>query len=263
MENPLNPSSLEPQVKPISLSASSGGTLEKYLVILPTYNEADSISNILKQIQIQTPAAEILVVDDQSPDGTAEKVRQSASFGKTIHLMNRPCKNGLGSAYKEAFQWAVLKGYDAVVLMDADLSHDPADIPKLLKVLDNGIDLAVGSRYLHGVRVLNWPQSRLWISSLGGWYARLFTGLSMTDPTSGFKAIRRQVLEGLDWSRFTSQGYGFQVEVHFFASQAGFRIEEVPIIFTERREGKSKMSFDIALEAATRIIGMALRRVFP
>jgi len=263
MEKPSNTSALEAEVKPISISASSGATIEKYLVILPTYNQAESISNVIKQIQNQAPGAEILVVDDQSTDGTAEKVGQCAAFGKRVHLMNRPCKNGLGAAYKEAFQWAILQGYDAVVEMDADLSHDPADIPKLLKVLDDGIDLAVGSRYLHGVRVLNWPQSRLWISSLGGWYACLLTGLSMTDPTSGFKAIRRQVLEGLDWSRFTSQGYGFQVELHFFASQAGFRIEEVPIIFTERREGKSKMSFDIALEAATRIIGMALRRVFP
>jgi len=149
-----------------------------------------------------------------------------------------------------------------VVEMDADLSHDPADVPKLLQALADGADIAVGSRYLNGVRVLNWPQSRLWVSSFGGWYARRLTGLPMTDPTSGFKAIRRRVLEGLDWDKFTAQGYGFQIEIHFLAWQGGFRIQEVPIVFTERREGQSKMSLQIAQEAALRVLQLALRRIF-
>lgn len=237
--------------------------IQKFLVILPTYNEGETIQHVLEEVQAKAPGAEILVVDDNSPDGTAEKVKQAPSFGKKVHLLKRPGKAGLGSAYKEGFQWALKRGYDAVVEMDADLSHDPADVPKLLQALADGADMAVGSRYLNGVRVLNWPQSRLWVSSFGGWYARLLTGLPMTDPTSGFKAIRRRVLEGLDWNKFTAQGYGFQIEIHFLAWQGGFRIQEVPIVFTERREGQSKMSLQIAREAAVRVLQLAFRRIFP
>lgn len=233
------------------------------LIILPTYNEAGIITKTLQEIQTKAPAADILVVDDNSPDETATRVKQAPGFGKTVHLLERPSKAGLGTAYKEGFQWALQRSYDAVVEMDADLSHDPADVPKLLQVLADGSDVAVGSRYLNGVRVLNWPQSRLWISSFGGWYARLLTGLPMTDPTSGFKAIRRRVLERLDWKKFKAQGYGFQIEIHFLSWQAGFRIQEVPIVFTERREGQSKMSLTIAREAALRVLQLALRRIFP
>lgn len=237
--------------------------ITKFLVILPTFNEADTISQVLGEIQVKAPGAEILVVDDGSPDGTAGIVKETSGYGKKVHLLERPGKSGLGSAYKEGFQWALKRGYDAVVEMDADLSHDPADVPKLLQALAEGADLAVGSRYLNGIRVLNWPQSRLWVSSFGGWYARCLTGLPMTDPTSGFKAIRRRVLEGLDWKKFTAQGYGFQIEIHFLAWQAGFRIQEIPIVFTERREGQSKMSMQIAQEAAWRVLQLAFRRIFP
>jgi dolichol-phosphate mannosyltransferase len=242
---------------------SNTGKIQKFLVIMPTYNEGDTIQQVLEEVQAKAPGVEILVVDDNSPDGTAAKVKQTPNFGKKIHLLERPGKAGLGSAYKEGFQWAMKRGYDAVVEMDADLSHDPADVPKLLQALQDGADLAVGSRYLHGVRVLNWPQSRLWVSSFGGWYARMLTGLPMTDPTSGFKAIRRRVLEGLDWEKFTAQGYGFQIEIHFLAWQGGFRLVEVPIVFTERREGQSKMSLQIAQEAAWRVLQLAVRRIFP
>jgi dolichol-phosphate mannosyltransferase len=242
---------------------SNAGKIQKFLVILPTYNEGETIQHVLEEVQTKAPGAEILVVDDNSPDGTAAKVKQTPNFGKKVHLLERPGKAGLGSAYKEGFQWALKRGYDAVVEMDADLSHDPADVPKLLQALADGADMAVGSRYLNGVRVLNWPQSRLWVSSFGGWYARMLTGLPMTDPTSGFKAIRRRVLEGLDWDKFTAQGYGFQIEIHFLAWQGGFRIQEVPIVFTERREGQSKMSPQIAQEAALRVLQLALRRIFP
>jgi dolichol-phosphate mannosyltransferase len=241
----------------------SAAKIQKFLVIMPTYNEAETIQQVLEEVQAKASGAEILVVDDNSPDGTAGKVKEVPSFGKKVHLMERPGKNGLGSAYKEGFQWALKRGYDAVVEMDADLSHDPADIPKLLQALNDGADIAVGSRYLNGVRVLNWPQSRLWVSSFGGWYARWLTGLPMTDPTSGFKAIRRRVLEGMDWEKFTAQGYGFQIEIHFLAWQAGFKVHEIPIVFTERREGQSKMSLQIAQEAAWRVLQLAFRRVFP
>ena len=206
---------------------------------------------------------DVLVVDDGSPDGTAGKVKSHSMYGKRVHILERPGKAGLGSAYRAAFQWALKMGYDAVVEMDADLSHDPADVPRLLAALSEGADIAVGSRYLNGIRILNWPQSRLWISTFGGWYARSLTGLPMTDPTSGFKAIRRRVLEELNWEKFTAQGYGFQVELHFFAWQSGFKIVEVPIVFTERRQGDSKMSTPIALEAAKRVFQLAIRRIFP
>jgi len=262
LEKPLEASADERGGEAISRSAPPE-RIETCLVILPTYNEGESILRILGEIQAKVPGAEILVVDDNSPDGTAAKVKQAPSFGKKIHLLERPEKAGLGSAYKEGFQWALERDYDAVVEMDADLSHDPADVPKLIQALNDGADMAVGSRYVNGVRVLNWPQSRLWVSSFGGWYARLLTGLPMTDPTSGFKAIRRRVLKGLDWDKFTAQGYGFQIEIHFLAWQGGFRLHEVPIIFTERREGQSKMSLQIAWEAALRVLQLAFRRVFP
>jgi dolichol-phosphate mannosyltransferase len=236
---------------------------EKPLVILPTYNESEMIQAALDEVLEKASNVDVLVVDDGSPDGTASKVKTHSMYGKRIHILERPGKAGLGSAYRAAFQWALKMGYDAVVEMDADLSHDPADVPRLLSALSEGADMAVGSRYLNGIRILNWPQSRLWISTFGGWYARSLTGLPMTDPTSGFKAIRRRVLEDLDWGRFTAQGYGFQVELHFFAWQAGFKVVEVPIVFTERRHGDSKMSTPIALEAAKRVFQLAIRRIFP
>jgi dolichol-phosphate mannosyltransferase len=235
----------------------------KPLVILPTYNESDMIQLAIDEVLGKDSNVDVLVVDDGSPDGTADKVKSHSMYGKRVHILERPGKAGLGSAYRAAFQWALKMGYDAVVEMDADLSHDPADVPRLLAALSEGADMAVGSRYLNGIRVLNWPQSRLWISTFGGWYARSLTGLPMTDPTSGFKAIRRRVLEELNWGKFTAQGYGFQVELHFFAWQAGFKIVEVPIVFTERRQGDSKMSTPIALEAANRVFQLAIRRIFP
>jgi len=237
--------------------------LTKVLVIFPTYNEVEMIQSALDQVLDKAPSVEVLIVDDGSPDGTADKVRQYPRYGNKVHLLARPGKAGLGSAYRAGFKWALDKGYDAVVEMDADLSHDPADVPRLLAALSDGADMAVGSRYLNGIRILNWPQSRLWISTFGGWYARCLTGLPMTDPTSGFKAIRRKVLENLDWEKFTAQGYGFQVELHFFTWQSGFKIQEVPIVFTERRQGSSKMSPEIAKEAAVRVIQLGLRRIFP
>jgi dolichol-phosphate mannosyltransferase len=235
----------------------------KPLVVLPTYNESEMIQVALDEVLGKASNVDILVVDDGSPDGTAAKVKSHLMYGNRVHILERPGKAGLGLAYRAGFQWALKMGYDAIVEMDADLSHDPADVPRLLAALSEGADMAVGSRYLNGIRILNWPQSRLWISTFGGWYARSLTGLPLSDPTSGFKAIRRRVLEELDWEKFTAQGYGFQVELHFFAWQAGFRIVEVPIVFTERRQGESKMSTSIAFEAAKRVFQLAIRRIFP
>jgi dolichol-phosphate mannosyltransferase len=265
MENLAGTSLLDGRVNPDSPQASLGTTIEKCLVILPTCNESDSTSHIIKQIQSHAPSIEILVIDYHTPNGFADRVKQFASFGKTVRLMNRPYTNGpcSGYNYKDAFESAILEGFDAVVVMNADLSHDPADIPKLLNALDEEVDLAVGSRYLHGVRVLNWPQSRLWINSLGGWCIRFLSGLSLSDPTSGFKAIRSRMLEKLDWQKFTTQGYAFKFEFLFFAWQAGFKVVEVPIVFTERRGGVSKMSAQKTLKAAKRLLQVALLRVFP
>ena len=237
--------------------------ITKPLVVLPTYNESEMIQMALDEVLGKASSVDVLVVDDGSPDGTAGKVKSHSMYGRRVHILERPGKAGLGSAYRVAFQWALKMGYDAVVEMDADLSHDPADVPRLLEALSEGADMAIGSRYLNGIRILNWPQSRLWISTFAGFYARSLTGLPLTDPTSGFKAIRRRVLEDLDWGNFTAQGYGFQVELHFFAWQAGFKIVEVPIVFTERREGNSKMSAHIAFEAAKRVLQLSVRRIFP
>jgi len=235
--------------------------ITKPLVVLPVYNEISSIKTVLDSILRQKPEIEVLVVDDSSPDGTSEEVKNHKEFGHKIHLLERPEKKGLGSAYKDGFQWALRKNYDACIEMDADLSHDPDDIPRLIEGLNSGADLAIGSRYLGGVRVLNWPLARLLLSTFAGLYTRVITGLPLSDPTSGFKAIRRQVLEKLDWGKFIADGYGFQIELHFFSWQLGCAIQELPIIFTERRDGQSKMSNKIALEAAIRVITLAMTRM--
>jgi len=228
------------------------------LVVVPTYNEAGSLPGLLADVLAADPRIEVLVVDDASPDGTAGLVRTHPAYGQRVHLIERPGKLGLGTAYRDGFRWALARVYDACIEMDADLSHDPADLPRLIAALDEGADVAVGSRYAGGVRVVDWPLPRLLLSLGASRYVRLLTGLPLSDPTSGFKAIRRAVLERLDWGRFTSGGYSFQVEFHYFAWRAGFRLREVPIVFTERRRGASKMSHAIAVEAARRVIQLGV-----
>lgn len=229
----------------------------KAVVVIPTYNERESIGKALDLVLNLPREVDVLVVDDGSPDGTADVVRARPEFKKRIHLLEGKGKAGLGTAYRRGFQWALANGYDAAVEMDADLSHDPADIPKLLETLESGAHIAVGSRYLGGISVLNWPQSRLFISTFGGFYVRTLTALPMSDPTSGFKAIRAEVLRDLHWGRVQAEGYAFQVELHHTAWMQGFTVQEVPIVFTERREGDSKMSVAISLEAAWRVLRLA------
>lgn len=228
------------------------------VVVIPTYNEAEGIITIIDIALKQLEALHILVVDDGSPDGTAERVRQHPLFETRVHLLSRSGKMGLGSAYKAGFTWAEEQGYDAVLEMDADLSHDPADIPRLVAALYEGADAAVGSRYYGGVRVLNWSESRLMLSLGASKFVRLVTGLPLTDATSGFKALRIQALQGLNWKRFTARGYGFQIELHYFLWKAGYRLVDVPIIFTERREGKTKMTAGIAVEALRRVLKLGV-----
>jgi len=233
--------------------------LKKFLLVIPTYNEAAGIAAILEKALAAHPALEILVVDDGSPDGTAAIVRRQPQFDRRVHLLERAGKLGLGSAYRAGFDWAMSRDIDACLEMDADFSHDPADIPRLIQALENGADAAIGSRYLDGVRVMNWPQDRLFLSLGASKFVRTLTGLPLTDATSGFKAIRCDALRRLDWTRFTAQGYGFQVELHYFLWKSGARLVEVPIVFTERREGNTKMSTGIALEALGRVLQLALR----
>ncbi|HVS51198.1 MAG TPA: polyprenol monophosphomannose synthase [Opitutaceae bacterium] len=242
-------------------SAATDPAVARPLLVVPTYNEIASLPALLAAALALPVPLHVLVVDDNSADGTARAVQEHAEFGRRLFLLARPGKLGLASAYMDGFQWALQHGYTAVIEMDADLSHDPQDVPRLLATLAEGADLAIGSRYVAGISVINWPLSRLVLSMGAGVYTRALTGLPLTDPTSGFKAIRREVLERLDWNRIKTEGYGFQIALHFHARRAGFRLREVPIVFTERRNGQSKLSHGIAVEAAGLVLKLALVRL--
>ncbi len=228
------------------------------LALLPTYNEAANVPSILTEILAADPRLDILVIDDASPDGTADLVRAHAAFGTRIQLLDRPTKLGLGSAYRAGFRWAIAHDHDACLEIDADHSHDPADIPRLLAALDDGTDLAVGSRYLDGTRVVNWPRHRLALSTFATHYTRTLTGLPLTDATSGFKAIRTTALEAIPRDTLCADGYGFQIELHWVLWKTGHRIREIPITFTERRSGQTKMTLSIAVEAALLLLRLAI-----
>lgn len=236
--------------------------VRKALVVIPTYNEAEGIRKIIERVLARDPRLEVLVVDDGSPDGTADIVRALAETGhptgQRVHLLQRSQKLGLGSAYRAGFSWALDRDYDVCVEMDADFSHDPDDIPRLVEAVELGADVAVGSRYLDGVRVMNWPQDRLFLSLGASKFVRYVTGLPLTDATSGFKALRCATLRGLDWNGFKAQGYGFQIELHYFLWKSGAQLREVPIVFTERSEGKTKMTAKIAVEALLRVLHIAV-----
>ena len=236
--------------------------MERPLVILPTYNEADNITQILDAIEALPISISVLVVDDSSPDGTADYVRRHPSFEKNVFLLKRPKKCGLGSAYKEGFQWGLNRGHDVCLEMDSDFSHDPNDIPRLIQEVENGADIAIGSRYLEGISVINWPLHRLLLSLWAGMYTRFFTGLPLKDPTSGFKAFRRSVLEQIPNWEIKTDGYGIQIETGFFAWRKGFILKEIPIIFTERRDGQSKLTFSVKMESALRVLQLGISRLW-
>ncbi|HEY4644099.1 MAG TPA: polyprenol monophosphomannose synthase [Bacteroidota bacterium] len=222
--------------------------MQKTLVIIPTYDEADNIERIVLQILDQQEGVEVLVVDDGSPDGTAAIVEKLVETDSRIHLIKRPGKKGLGTAYVEGFRYACTRGYDYVFEMDADFSHDPAEIPKFLDRIRE-YDLVIGSRYTNGVRVVNWPIRRLLLSYAANVYTRVITGLPIKDSTGGFKCYRRQVLESINLDSIRSNGYAFQIEMSFKAWKKGFRLCEIPITFVDRRSGVSKMSKRIVFEA--------------
>lgn len=230
------------------------------LVVVPVYNESANVTKLIDALLVLPVRLDVLIVDDNSPDGTGDLVRRHAEYSKRVFLLARTGDRGFAKACRDGFQWGVQRGYAICVEMDADFSHDPADVPRLLSTIEGGADIALGSRYVDGIRVINWPARRLLLSLFAGWYTRLFTGISLSDPTSGFKAVRAQVLRCTNWSEFTADGYGFIIEFHFHASRNGFRITEVPIVFTERRRGASKMSFKIMLESALRVLRLASYR---
>lgn len=234
------------------------------LVIIPTYNEVDNIEQVLDLVLSQPIPISVLVVDDNSDDGTAEVVKQARDeLEDRIHLIERPGKMGLGTAYLRGFQFALSRDYTFICEMDADLSHDPNDLPQLVEtVRDEEADLAIGSRYVGGVRVINWPLSRLVLSYAAGIYTRAITQMPIRDVTAGFKCFHHRVLEALPLSRVNSDGYAFQVEMHYRTWKAGFEIKEVPIVFTERTEGQSKMSRAIVREAAFKVWELRLRDLF-
>ena len=221
----------------------------KVLVIIPTYNEARNLPQILPQVLAQDPRIEVLVVDDGSPDGTGEMADEYSSREPRVHVLHREGKQGLGTAYRAGFRWALQRDYELVFEMDSDFSHDPKHLPLFLDAVRDA-DLVLGSRYLDGkVTVINWPMSRLMLSYGANIYARVVTGLRICDATGGFKCFRRRVLEAVELDAVHSNGYSFQIEMSFRAHRKGFRIKEIPIVFTDRTEGQSKMSGRIIREA--------------
>ncbi len=231
------------------------------LVLVPTYNEAATIEVLLARVMQLPDAVHVLIIDDGSPDGTADLVRQvKAEHPNRIFLLERAGKQGLGSAYRAGFRFALERDYVCICEMDADLSHDPDDLPRLIEpVAADKTDLAIGSRYIGGVRVIDWPLPRLVLSYGAGMYTRAITRMPIKDVTAGFKCFHRRVPAYLDLDRVRSNGYAFQVEMHFRTWRAGFRIQEVPVIFTERSEGQSKMSKAIVREAAWKVWELRLR----
>lgn len=233
------------------------------IVIIPTYKERENIETIVKAISSLKTSFDILIIDDNSPDGTASIVKDLQKSYANLFLVERPGKLGLGTAYIAGFKWALEKGYNFIYEMDADFSHDPHDLLKLYAACsENGADLAIGSRYISGVNVVNWPLSRVLMSYVASIYVRMITGMKIMDTTAGFKCYRRVVLENIKLDKIRSVGYGFQIEMKFKTWKLGYKIVEVPIIFTDRKLGASKMSGGIFNEALWGVLRMKVRSMF-
>jgi dolichol-phosphate mannosyltransferase len=220
----------------------------KALVIIPTYNEAENAAAIIAEVLKQDKNLDVLIVDDNSPDKTGQIVMDLKKKNKRIHLLEREGKQGLGSAYVAGFKYAIENKYDYIFEMDADFSHDPVVLSQMLVAIENN-DLVIGSRYIDGINVVNWPLHRLMLSWFASKYVRVITGMLINDPTGGFKCFRREVLESINLDSILSDGYSFQVEMNFRTWLRKFRILEIPIVFTDRRSGQSKMSKKIVREA--------------
>jgi len=234
---------------------------EKSLVIIPTYNELENLPRLIPEVLAQDESIHILIVDDGSPDGTGNFIEDEMKKNDRIHLLKREKKMGLGTAYIAGFKYALQNNYDFIFEMDADFSHDPNELKNFLKAITD-YDLILGSRYINGVRVLNWPMARLLLSFFASVYTRIITGLPVRDATGGFKCFRRKVLEAIDLNQVRSNGYSFQIEMTFKAYAKGFRIKEIPIVFIDRVKGKSKMSKKIVREAVTMVWKLRLQKMF-
>ncbi len=233
------------------------------IVIIPTFKEKENIEAIIKSISSLKIPFDILIIDDNSPDGTADIVRDLQSAFPNVHLIEREGKLGLGTAYISGFKWALERDYDYIYEMDADFSHDPKDLIRLYNTCYNdGADVAIGSRYISGVNVVNWPLSRVLMSYIASIYVRMVTGMNIMDTTAGFICYRKKVLESIRPERIKSVGYGFQIEMKFNAWKMGYRIVEVPIIFTDRKMGASKMTGGIFNEALWGVLRMKGRSLF-
>lgn len=223
--------------------------MNKAIVIVPTYNERANLPALVERIMALPDAVDLLVVDDNSPDGTGALADEFAAKFPSIHVLHRHEKNGLGQAYCKGFAWALARGYDFILEMDGDLSHDPSDIPRLVAAARDGADLVLGSRYKGGIRVINWPMRRLLLSTAAAVYVRLVTGMPFSDPTGGYKCFRQEALRLLNLEAVRSNGYSFQIELTHKLWRRGCDVREVPIVFTERQVGVSKLSRRIVFEA--------------
>tara|TARA_B100000575_G_scaffold257786_1_gene228961 strand:+ start:1125 stop:1856 length:732 start_codon:yes stop_codon:yes gene_type:complete len=232
------------------------------LIIIPTYNEKENIENILNKVFSLEKSFHVLIVDDGSPDGTANIVKRLQNIYTSLFIEERKGKLGLGTAYIHGFKWALKRDYQFIYEMDADFSHNPDDLPRLYEACNQNGDLAIGSRYVKGVNIVNWPMSRLLMSYFASKYVKLITGLPIHDSTAGFKCYRREVLEKIKLDKIQFVGYAFQIEMKFKAWKHGFNVVEVPVIFTDRTEGESKMSSDIFFEAFIGVIQMKINSFF-
>ncbi|MEO0075299.1 MAG: polyprenol monophosphomannose synthase [candidate division WOR-3 bacterium] len=232
----------------------------KGLVIIPTYNESENIAKIIDAVLKQSDELDVLIIDDNSPDKTAQIVKNIMQSNSRVHLIERPAKLGLGTAYVTGFKYMLDHNYDYCFEMDADFSHNPNDLPRFIELLKD-YDLIIGSRYCDGVSVINWPIKRLLLSYFACLYARIVTGCPIHDLTAGFKCYKRNALEGINLNKLKSDGYGFQIEIDFMIWRKGFKIKEIPIIFVERRVGVSKMSKHIVWEAFFLVLRLRLQRM--
>ena len=235
--------------------------MKKVLVIIPTYNERTNIENMINEVLALPGELNILVVDDNSPDGTGEYVRNLTQTNSRIHLIEREGKLGLGTAYVAGFKYLLERDFDIAVQMDADFSHDPKEINNFLKVIED-YDLVIGSRYIQGVNVINWPMKRLLLSYFANIYTKIITGIPVKDATGGFKCFRKEVLASINLDNIHSNGYSFQIEMNFKTYKKGFKIKEMPIIFMDRVEGVSKMSKKIVREAVTMVWKLRFKSMF-
>lgn len=235
--------------------------MKKTLIIIPTYNELNNIQKLIPLLRSEYPAVDILVVDDNSPDGTGKKVKEMSEKDSQIKLIEREGKLGLGTAYVRGFKYMLENGYEAAIEMDADFSHNPKEVANFLIEIEE-YDLVLGSRYSDGVNVVNWPMRRLLLSYFANIYTKVITGMPVYDATGGYKCFRREVLEAINLDKVTSNGYSFQIEMNFKAWKKGFRIKEIPIVFVDREDGSSKMSKHIVYEAIFMVWKLRFASIF-